>query len=195
MSQACIILAGGQGSRLGGRNKALLAFGADTFLSRIARTCRQVGVQEVLVVVAAPHMEETVSAAATLDLAWICNDSPELGMASSVAVGFARAIESFSAAHCWLWPVDAPGATAKTLELVHSRAQDAAIITPCYQGRGGHPALVAREVWPELAGCSGAPEGARSVFRRDVTRLLRLEVDDASVCQDVDVMADLQRLA
>lgn len=195
MSQACVILAGGQGSRLGGRNKALLPLGADTFLSRIATTCRQIGVEECLVVVAAPHQEETAKAAAALDVAWVSNDSPELGMASSVAVGFARAFERFSASHCWLWPVDAPGARPATLEHVHSRSQDAQIIVPCYQGRGGHPVLVAREVWPELAGCIDEPQGARSVFRRDAARLLRIDVDDASVCHDVDVLADLQSLA
>lgn len=194
MKSACVILAAGRGSRLGGRNKALLVTQAQSFLERIASSCRAAGTREFVVVVAAPHKDETACEAERLGLAWIENPQPERGMASSVAGGFAHAIKSFQSSHAWLWPVDTPGVELATLQALIRRAHEAAIIIPTHQERGGHPALIARALWPELAACVDAPEGARSVFRRDPSRVLRLPVHDTLICADVDVPQDLERL-
>jgi CTP:molybdopterin cytidylyltransferase MocA len=42
-------------------------------------------------------------------------------------------------------------------------------------------------VWPELATCAGAPDGARSVVRSEEGRVIRFAVDDPGVVVDVDV--------
>lgn len=197
MAEAAVILAAGAGTRLGGLAKALLADDSTssglgrTFLGRIVATARGAGVTELVVVVGPPFREEVAAHARELDCRVADNPAPERGMASSVAVGFA-ALAGSSCAAAWLWPVDHPaveGATLLALRLARG-AHDVA--RPTYQGRGGHPPLVARSLWPALAGCAGVAGGARTIFagadRVDVP------VDDAGVVRDVDTPADREAL-
>jgi len=148
-------------------------------------------VEEVVVVIAAPHAASTRAAADALGLAWVVNSAPEEGMASSVAVGFQYAIDNFSSASCWLWPVDSPA--IESISLAHIAGQGGAgrIATPSFEGKGGHPSLVGREIWPELVSCRDEAEGARSVFRREPTRRVYVEVEDPGVAFDADLPADL----
>ncbi len=195
MSTACIILAAGRGSRMGERNKAILRRGSESFLECIARTCRAANVEEICVVVAEPHGEATRQEAQRLGLRCLENPAPERGMASSIALAFAHALSDFHASHCWLWPVDTPAVSPASVRTLLARADEAAIVIPCFAGRGGHPSLMARAVWAELAACGDLAEGARSVLRRDPARVLRVEMQDAAVVQDVDEPIDLEILA
>jgi CTP:molybdopterin cytidylyltransferase MocA len=180
---------------MGEQNKALLKLGQESFLARIASSCAEAGVEEVVVVIAAPHAEETQKAAEGLGLGCAHNLEPERGMGSSVAVGFDYALQNFESEFCWLWPVDVPRASASTLSALSVQRESGKVLIPCVGDRGGHPVLVARSLWPELAQCADAPEGARSVFRRDPSRVLRVPVSDPYVCRDVDHPDDLKELA
>ena len=191
MSQGCVILAAGEGRRMGTKNKALLLWQGQSFLARIASLCKDIGVGEIVVVVAEPHATATEIAARELGLACVRNAHPEIGMAGSVALGFAHALEHFASETCWLWPVDAPAMGRETLDALAAHAHIGRITTPRFAGRGGHPSLVGRDIWPELARCDGEPEGARTVFRRGAERRCYVDVGDAAVCHDVDRPEDL----
>jgi molybdenum cofactor cytidylyltransferase len=180
---------------MGERNKALLELGGKSFLATIAGCCRAASIQEIVVVVAEPHLAETKAAAADLGLAWVCNDHPEAGMASSVALAFDYAGKNFQAGDCWLWPVDVPAIPEGLLKSLASQRRPDSVVIPCFEDRGGHPVLVARSLWKELADCSQAPEGARTVFRRDPNRVVRVPVDHEGVRLDVDKPEDLLRIA
>lgn len=196
-----VILAAGAGARLGGVAKALLPRGDTTFLGSIVRTAAAAGVapEAIVVVVAAPHGDAVAREAARLGL-WgqaVWNDEPARGMASSIALGFAalaeRAGEHVHAA--LLWPVDHPAVRAATIEaladaLGERGELDAAI--PTVDGRGGHPPLIARALWPRLARCDEEADGARGVLR--AASAVRVAVDDAGVVRDVDEPADLEGL-
>ncbi len=194
MKVACVILAAGAGQRMGGRNKALLLWSGETFIERIARLGDEVGVQECVVVVGQPHKIATETAARVIELPCVVNSRSEAGMASSVATGFAHALQTFKADACWLWPVDAPGIKLSTLAELMPYANTERIVTPRFAGRGGHPSLVGREIWQELADCESEPKGARSVFRRQVERRLFVDVDDPAIRHDVDRPDDLENL-
>lgn len=200
MKPGCVITAGGAGRRMGGQNKALLPYGGTSFLESIHSSLLEMFVAEapiaeVVVVVAEPYGAETSELAASLGITALHNAHPEMGMASSVAMGFEHALREFSADACWLWPVDAPGVRASTLQALLAHARGDAIVTPSYGGRGGHPSLVGRELWAELAACTNEPEGARTVFRRSAERRVFVEVDDKAVSHDVDRPADLEVLS
>lgn len=195
MSEACIILAAGRGQRMGERNKALLELEGKSFLATIAGHCREASIREIVVVVAEPHGEETKALAADLDLAWVCNEHPEAGMASSVSLAFEYASKHFQADDCWLWPVDVPSIPKGLLKSLASHRRSHSVVIPCFEDRGGHPVLVARSIWKELADCAQAPEGARTVFRRDPGRVVRVPVDHEGVRLDVDSPEDLLRIA
>jgi molybdenum cofactor cytidylyltransferase len=218
---AAVILAAGAGRRLGGVAKALLAQDGRTYLAAIAATARSVGLVDAVVVVAEPFGREVAAHARQLGLRVRVNPSPERGMASSVALGFA-AIANGPASAAWLWPVDHPAVQAATLgrliiALGDANAADAIkrrevvgggdgfaggslvgsiaaeVAQPRHAGRGGHPPLIARALWPRLASCAGAPDGARGVLR--TARMISVEVDDPGVVHDVDTPADLEARA
>lgn len=194
MSDACVIVAAGQGARMGGIAKALLDLHGRSFLECIASRCRKAAIDEIVVVVAPPHGRETQDEAMRLNLATVENARPELGMGSSVAVGFEFAVSSFDSDACWLWPVDHPRVELATLhKLAAYRSRDSVVI-PSYADRGGHPVLVGRDIWPELAACSEAEQGARTIFHSQPRRVQRVVVSDRGIAMDIDRPADLARL-
>jgi CTP:molybdopterin cytidylyltransferase MocA len=202
---AAVILAAGAGRRMGGVAKALLpsrdvvghtaavaapaAVRSQTFLSRIIATARSVGVVDAVVVVGPPFGVEVAGHAEALGLRVIENPAPERGMASSIALGF-DALAASDADAAWLWPVDHPGVSVATLRaLVDALAgHDAA--RPVVAGRGGHPPLVARAVWPRLVACATTDGGARAVLAA-VDRVDVL-VDDRACVDDVDTVRELE---
>jgi molybdenum cofactor cytidylyltransferase len=187
-----VILAAGEGSRLGGVAKALLRpwhSEGVSYLAAIAITARRVGLVDAVVVVGAPFGEAVAAHARQLGLRVRVNPAPERGMASSVALGFA-AIANGPAAAAWLWPVDHPAVSAATLRQLIDALGDADVARPCHGGRGGHPPLVARALWSRLAACAGEPGGARGILR--AARAVAVEVDDPGVVRDVDTPADLE---
>jgi len=189
---AAVILAAGAGRRLGGVAKALLPHRGATYLAAICATAREVGLVDAVVVVGAPFGNEVAAHARQLGLRVRVNPAPERGMASSVALGFA-AVAGGPAAAAWLWPVDHPAVAADTLRrLVDALGAGIEVARPCHRGRGGHPPLIARAVWPALAACGGEADGARGVLRR--ARSVDVEIEDPGVVHDVDLPADREAI-
>lgn len=180
-----VILAAGAGTRLGGVAKALLPHEGRTYLETIVVTARSVGLVDAVVVVGEPFAREVSGEARRLGLRVRVNPAPERGMASSVALGFA-AIAAGPADAAWLWPVDHPFVRAATLERLIAARGDHAVVQPRHQGKGGHPPLIARALWPALA---SATTSARDVIR--AAQPLAIEVDDAGVVRDVDLLEEL----
>ena len=56
----------------------------------------------------------------------------------------------------------------------------------------GHPVLLDASVFDEVLS-GDAPEGARSVVRRDPERILRVPVSDVGIHDDLDTPADYRR--
>lgn len=110
----------------------------------------------------------------------------ELGMGHSLAAGI-RAV-----AGDWSWVAvalgDMPWVRAETLHglLRAFRARDCAgIVQPCLRGRVGHPVLFGASCFVELSELSG-DTGARSVLERHRSEVVRLEVDDPGILEDLD---------
>jgi molybdenum cofactor cytidylyltransferase len=173
---------------MGGVAKALLRRGERTFLACIADTARAVGLADAVVVVGPPHGDAVAATARALGLRVATNPRPDRGMASSVAIGFAALADSELADSeleaAWLWPVDHPDVAVASLRALVAALGDRECARPVVAGRGGHPPLVARAVWPRLVAAVNAPGGARAVLagsdRVDVA------LDDAGCVVDVD---------
>jgi CTP:molybdopterin cytidylyltransferase MocA len=204
VKRSAVILAAGAGTRLGGVAKALLPTRSHrTFLAQIVGTAREVGVETPIVVVGEPFAAEVGSAADALNAAVIINPEPERGMASSVALGFEAlgvliaqrkrsapeaAFADVEAA--WLWPVDHPDVSADTLRRLISALMNHDAARPVYDGRGGHPPLIARSLFAKLAQCAGLDGGARTVLASADT--IDVPVDDIGCVRDVDTALDLE---
>ncbi len=179
-----VVLAAGAGTRLGGVAKALLVRDDATFLARILGTVRELG-GGAIVVVGPPFGDEVARHARELGAEVIVNPEPARGMASSIALGFA-ALRAGEAA--WLWPVDHPAVTAATLRALTAAIGSHSAARPTYHGRGGHPPLVARSLWRELAGC--AQSSARVVLAG--ADVVDVAVDDPGCVRDIDTPAELE---
>ena len=189
MTLGAVILAAGSGTRLGGVAKALLpTVHGGTFLDHIVKTARAVGTETILVVVGAPFGAEVASHAGTLGLGVVENLEPERGMASSIEIGFAALAET-RCDRAWLWPVDHPDVATETLDALLAALGDHAAARPVVAGRGGHPPLVARALWEQLASCGDVPNGARGVFA--TADVVDVVVRDAGSIRDVDTPEDL----
>jgi CTP:molybdopterin cytidylyltransferase MocA len=185
-----VILAAGAGTRLGGVAKALLSRrDGTTFLASIFASARAAGLADAVVVLGPPHAEAIAVHAHELGGRIAVNPSPARGMASSVEVGFAAISESTCDA-AWLWPVDHPDVLPTTLRTLIAALGSHTAVRPVVGGRGGHPPLIARTIWPQLAACGDVDGGARAVLAE--TDMLDLEVDDPGCIRDVDTPADLE---
>src|SRR3990172_9929442 len=89
-----------------GRCKALLDYGGETALARLARGARE-GAQamEVVVVAAAPHLEDVRKEAGTAGVPVVENRTPQIGRTHSIQLGL-RALAPGSSA--FIAPVDCP---------------------------------------------------------------------------------------
>jgi molybdenum cofactor cytidylyltransferase len=188
-----VILAAGSGTRLGGVAKALLPLGGEqTFLERIAATARAAGLADGVVVIGPPYGDAVAGHARSLGLRVAVNADPGRGMASSIAIGFAAIAEGETGA-AWLWPVDHPEVRLETLLQLIAAKQDHEVARPRFEGRGGHPPLVDRRLWPRLAGCAALDGGARSVIGAADTA--DVDVDDPGVVRDIDTPDDAREVA
>ena len=191
MRRGAVILAAGAGMRLGGVAKALLPVGGGrTFLAQILATARAVGLDHAIVVVGPPFGDDVAKHARDLGADVAVNDHPEQGMASSVAIGF-HAIAGTSCDAAWLWPVDHPDVRDATLRALIDAIGDRDAVRPVFAGRGGHPPLISRALWPQLAACADAPAGARSVLAE--ADVVDLAVSDEGCVRDVDTAFDLEK--
>jgi molybdenum cofactor cytidylyltransferase len=191
-----VVLAAGKSTRIGGRTKALLAVGdRDTFLSRIVRTFREAGVQEV-VIVAGHEAERVVSAvnAGRLQARVVVNGDFESGQFSSVLAGL-RAIDRPEVVAMLLTLVDVPMVSAETVRAVLQRYHDthAPIVRPVRGDLHGHPVLIDRGLFEALRGADPA-EGAKPLVRAHVSLAGEVEVEDAGAFADVDTRQDYENL-
>lgn len=195
MKLGAVILAAGAGARLGGVAKALLprrSAGGATYLETIAATARGAGLADAVVVVGPPYGDAVAGHARGLGLRVAVNADPARGMASSIAIGFAALAEGEAATEAaWLWPVDHPDVRGETLARLVEALGVHEVARPRFDGAGGHPPLIARAVWPRLAGCASLEGGARAVLA--AADAVAVEVDDPGVVSDVDTPDDLAR--
>ena len=152
-----VVLAAGKSSRMG-RTKALLPLGGETFVSRIVRTFRSAGVEDVVVVVG--HDAELVSNALSgMDLAprVILNTDYESGQLSSILAGL-RAVDRPGVAAMLMTLVDVPFVSAETVRavLMRYRSTSAPVVRPVNGGRHGHPVLIDRRLFGQFRGADSA---------------------------------------
>jgi CTP:molybdopterin cytidylyltransferase MocA len=180
-----VILAAGGGRRLGGRPKALLSYGGELLVERAVRTARAGGCDAVAVVLGAEAGEVRRRA----DLAGctvVVNQDWETGMGSSLRAGLAAVPDSCGAAVILL--VDQPFVTPDAVRAVIATGADVAAAT--YEGRRGHPVLIAAHHWPAVAASAIGDRGARDFLTRHEVASVPCEGSPA----DIDVPEDLMLL-
>ncbi len=181
---AGLILAAGESSRMGAA-KATLPYRGRTFLEVIVQTLRESGLERTVVVLG--HQAEEIQRRVKLEPAQVViNSEYRSGQTSSLQTGL-RALMADDLEAVLLCLVDHPAVGAETVRRIVTafRQCRAPVVIPTYQGRRGHPVLIARQVFDELLGLAGAT-GADSVVRRYRPTAQFVEVEDEGVVIDVD---------
>jgi CTP:molybdopterin cytidylyltransferase MocA len=176
MRVAAIVLAAGEGRRMGGP-KALLTFGDETSLARVCRLLARPGVASVIAVLGAEAGRVRAEARLPAGVELVVNERWREGMLTSVWAGL-DAAEALGAEAVLLHPVDNPFVEPATIDAVLAAVgAGAPIAVPSHAGRRGHPAGFARAVFPDLR-AAPRDEGARAVLARSPGRVVHVPAGD-----------------
>lgn len=203
---AAIVLAAGEGRRMGGKAKGGLRLpDGRTFVAAIVECAREAGCEEVIVVVGPPHEEEMRAEAEAAGAVVVRNGEPGRGMVSSLAEGLVL-LERGSGygirgsgpgvgvgvGVALAWPVDHPRVKVETVRAILAAATVERVVVPFYGGRGGHPTAFGRDHWPALLALPVG--GARAVVASRPELVDCLVVGDPGVVIDVDTPADYDKI-
>lgn len=185
-----IVLAAGASRRMG-EPKPLLEVDGVSFIEHAIRLLRSAGCRYVIAVVNTDDDWVTRLADAT-GAEPVINDMPNAEQIDSLRLGIANLPDGYDAVV--VLPVDFPRVQPETVArlLAEFDRRPAPVINPSYQGKPGHPVLVARDVVTELLE-PDLPEGARTVIERHSRNARTFEVDDEGILMDVDTPADYQQ--
>ena len=187
-----ILLAAGESSRMG-QLKALLPWRNTTLLEHQLRSLLDGGVQWVVVVVGhdADRLKPIIEAVE--GASWTLNNDYLQGKTTSLKAGVA-ALAGQPISDVLLLNVDQPR-DADTVRRLLERHQASSfrITIPTYGGKGGHPILIAAELFPELAEIEEESQGLKAVVRRHAEATERYELDDPSVLLDLNTPEQYQK--
>ena len=188
---AAVILAAGYSSRMGAF-KPLLPFGATTLLDRSVALFRAAGIADIRVVVG-HRADDLLPLLAHLQVQPLFNARYAEGMFSSVVTA-AASLEGESGAF-FLLPVDFPLVRRQSVEkLLHAyRRGVGSILYPAFNGRRGHPPLLATSYCDAILSWSG-DGGLRALLRQYQGDAASIETEDEGILQDMDTPADYERL-
>ena len=173
--------------------KPLLLLGEMTLLERAIRLFHQNGIRDTQVVVG-HRSEDLFPLLQSSGARWVVNENYREGMFSSVIAGISRLEVDREA--FFLLPVDIPlvrPQTIRDLLKAYPRTEQH-ILYPTFQGRRGHPPLIAAAFAEEIR-LWKSDGGLRSFLRQHETQSLEVEVADEYILRDVDTAMDYQELA
>jgi len=187
-----VILAAGKSERFGSP-KVLQQFHGLPFLSCITRSLRQAGVEKIILVLGhrADKVIPQLAEAETVQV--VINNRYEEGQFSSLQVGI-QSLE-FSLGGILLCLIDQPHLQVSIYQIIIKKAQalPKKILVPAYQCHGGHPVFLPGWIFPEIT-AQPSTISLRELFSRFPDEIVRIEVDDPGILEDIDTRADLNRL-
>ncbi|MFJ7218195.1 NTP transferase domain-containing protein [Amycolatopsis sp. NPDC098790] len=184
---AGLLLAAGAGRRFGGP-KALAELDGQPLVLRALATLSTAGCHPIRVVVGAAA--EQVRALLPDPGQAVFADGWETGMGASLKAGLAALAQEPRPVAALVHLVDLPWVGAGILTRVAAGATTETVARASYDGVPGHPVLLGRRWWPEIADSAQGDRGARDwlATREDLTLV---ECGDLGSGRDVDRRADL----
>jgi nicotine blue oxidoreductase len=185
---AGVLLAAGGASRFGAPKQLAVLDGRPLIEHALAPLLATPGLGRVVVVLGAEA--ERIRAEADLGTAEVvvAEDWNE-GISASLRAGVASLADA-SAALVLL--ADQPGITRAAIAAVLGRAGDAPAVRASYNGRPGHPVLIGRELFAEIATLRG-DTGARHLL--EASGVLTVACDGLASGKDIDTPEDLDAIS
>jgi nicotine blue oxidoreductase len=183
---AGILLAAGEGTRLGGP-KALVEVAGIRLVDRGVALLRDGGTAPVVVVTGAVDV-------APLGVITVHNPDWRSGMGSSLAAGLGALPRTCAAAVIALvdQPLVGPAAVRR---LVAAYQDGATIAVASYDGKLRNPVLLARDEWAGVLALATGDVGARPYLHAHPDRVTAVECGDIGRPDDVDTPEDLARVS
>ncbi|HEY3463769.1 MAG TPA: nucleotidyltransferase family protein [Amycolatopsis sp.] len=186
---AGLLLAAGAGRRFGGP-KALADLDGQPLVVRALRTLTDAGCTPIRVVIGAAA--EEVRALLPDPAQAVQADDWATGMGASLRAGLEALTATETPVAALVHLVDLPWVGADILTRVLANATEDTVARAAYDGVPGHPVLLGRRWWREIAESARGDRGARDwLATRDDLRLV--ECGDLGSGRDVDRRQDLPR--
>ena len=181
---SAIVLAAGTGARFGG-GKLAARFRGEALLTHAIRAARAAPVESVIVV----HAPELLMDAWSGQPDVVALEFQSNGLAQSLKAGVAAAGRVDGV---FVFLGDMPLVPHEIAGCLVPLLKDNFAVVPRYAGKPGHPVLLARRAFSEVAGLAG-DEGAGRLLRKR-SDVAFLDCADDAVLLDVDRIEDLARL-
>ncbi|QWD82500.1 NTP transferase domain-containing protein [Polynucleobacter sp. MWH-S4W17] len=196
---AILILAAGEGSRLGGYPKALLKKDGDSLLKYFVQSIQTLEPLETLIVTG--FYSDQIEAEIKLikqfvasPITWVKNLQPELGQASSVRLGLESLRSDYDVLTIAL--CDQPSIASTEIEALLGQfnqiAANQEIILPMVNGQRGNPVLFSRGVINQILSIPGMV--CRPYMNEHPELVKSFTTDNKAYLMDVDTQSDIQKL-
>jgi len=182
---ACIVLAAGRSTRMGGANKLLADIGGRPMVRRVVEAALASRARPVLVVTG--HQAASVKAAlAGLEVAIVDNPDYAVGLSSSLKAGIGAVPAGCDGALVLLGDMpQIEGAHLDRLMAAFAAEQGAAIVVPTREGRRGNPVLWARAYFAEMLQLGG-DAGAKRLMAAHAGEVREVDLGTDAIFADVD---------
>jgi molybdenum cofactor cytidylyltransferase len=187
-----VILAAGRGRRMGQTKQLIPWPSADGPKPLVAAAYDAIRSHCDEMVVVLGHDADAVAAALGRREFHSAVSEPDAPMFNSIRAGLetARAIDPHGVVV--LQPGDHPEVSSNTVQALadHSCQRPAQAIIPEYRGRGGHPVFIPSVLIEHILH-EGCPYGLGDFWKAYPQLCVRIPVDDAAICRDIDTPTDL----
>jgi molybdenum cofactor cytidylyltransferase len=190
---AAIVLAAGLSRRMG-RPKLLLPWGGAIVIGQVVDVLLDAGASPVVVVTGGTHKQvEQALQGKPVRLAFNPRYAED-EMVRSLQIGLAELSDQVEATLVVLG--DQPQIEIQVVQalMLDYQTSRALLVIPSYQMRRGHPWVVDRKLWPALMTLH-LPDTLRDFVSAHASQIRYLNVERASVLQDLDTPEDYQRYA
>lgn len=182
---AALILAAGKSQRMGA-SKLMLEYAEGlSILNQIITLYKDFGCQ-IIAIVINPEGQRCLDQAIALfvdKLQIVVNYNPDRGRFSSVKTGL-EALKNEP--YVFLHNVDNPAVKPETLKLLFENLGSADLAIPCYEGKGGHPVLIKRELVHAILAHETEDLSLRNFFQD--FKKSKINVDDPGVIVNLNTM-------
>ena len=186
-----VILAAGKSTRMK-ENKLLLRINGETLVEHVVKTAKRSSVDEVIVVLGY-EAEKIKEQLAKLDCKLVVNEDYAEGQSSSVKAGLSAV--SRDAKGVVILPADVALIDPQPIKRVveEYRKSRNKIVIASYQQQSGHPILIDRTLFPEVAGIDENSFGLKAVINRHRTEIKYVEAGTENVLIDIDTREEFDR--
>ncbi len=191
LKPAAVLLAAGEGSRLGGMPKSLLTLNGQSLLKRQIAALRAAGIHNIIVVTGYFHalIEAELN---EQGVGIVRNPKPEDGQQASVRLGLSQLREPFDFSFITL--ADQPFlAAADFIELIHAfsdRQPTTDIRYPLVNGQRGNPVAISKDVVSTIV-AAPASVTCKGFIQEHPERVDPYPTDNEHFILDIDTAEDL----